>query len=413
MKRNSYSTYLFLGIMMFCGLSFVEVDAQKAVTGQAVRYVNNRRDIYHPRNENKRKELILDAVKDAIERGASINVGHVEIRNFNSTLEKSFEDVFDDFVSQNLQHYNVKWNRTSNYNFTLIEPKTWKCEVNGEVSNVDLGNIEPILPRKIQSIYITRKSYNVVYLNSGTEDGVEAGDKFVVYRHKQKKAVTGYHTVPKQVGLITIKTPHKRFSEGRIIKGIYNVRESQLVKKADFRTSRFGLEYQLSGNNEQINSIGLIENNSTLNILSHSIFLSHYSYKSRTGFKFGLEVLDTEISRNEINESVYLFVPKFNWFFSIGLIPDILILSPGFSIGYMLSDKNEISDYLSLSKKNWGADIVVETGIGAHVRIKFVDLIGGINYKYANDYQELKGFYPFAGVKFNFVNYKSKKITDE
>jgi len=137
MKRNSYSTYLFLGIMSFCILSFVEVDAQKTyVAGQAVRYVNNRRDIYHPRNENARKELIRDAVKDAIEKGASINVGHVSIRDFNSTLEKSFEDVFDDYVSQNLEHYNVKWSRTSNYNFTLIEPKKWKCEVNGEVSNL-------------------------------------------------------------------------------------------------------------------------------------------------------------------------------------------------------------------------------------------------------------------------------------
>lgn len=101
-----------------------------------------------------------------------------------------------------MQHYNVKWNRTSNYNFTLIEPKTWKCEVNGEVSNVDLGNIEPILPRKIQSIYITRKSYNVVYLNSGTEDGVEAGDKFVVYRHKQKKLSPGIILYLNRLGLL-------------------------------------------------------------------------------------------------------------------------------------------------------------------------------------------------------------------
>jgi len=166
MKRNSYSTYFFLGIMMFCRLSFVEVVAQKSyVTGQAVKVVKNRRDIYHPRNENARKELMRDAVKDAIEKGEIINMVGVETRELSgskleSTREKSYEEVFDDYVSQNMKHYNVKWSRTSNYNFTLIEPKKWKCEVNGEVSNLVLNphyyekNKVFILPEKVIMLFI-------------------------------------------------------------------------------------------------------------------------------------------------------------------------------------------------------------------------------------------------------------------
>lgn len=387
------------------------------VTGEGIQMIKNRSDIYHPKNEEFRKELINLAVIDAIEKGGIINIKSIDVSKIKSTKEKSFEDVYEDFLSVSLHQYNVEWQRKSNYIFTPIESKNgkkWKCEVDGIIRNIEPG-FNDIVGTKDQSRitnkFVTKKNYNIVFLNSGIDDTVKTGDKFVVYRQKRIKTVNGFHVVPQQVGLVMITMPYSGFSKGRILKGVYGVHESQLVKKSNFKTFRFGLEYQLSGSYEQINSTDYGLKSSSINTTSHSLFLSHYSYVSRTGFKFGLEFMDTEISNPERDTSTFIFIPKFNWNFSIGLVPDILYLNPEFSIGYLFGNFSDKSCFFTDPQNKWGSDVVLEAGLSAHIRFKFIDFIGGFNYKYINDYQELKNIYPYAGIMFNFVRYVPKDFS--
>lgn len=379
------------------------------MTGEAIKWTKNKRDIYHPKNEGLRKELINEAVMDAIERGGIREVKLTDVWNMSSTKEKSFEEVYEDYLSISLQKLNVEWRRTSNYVFTLIgnkNEKKWKCEVEGEIRNLTLSEDTTSDWGKSSTInndIITKKNYNLIYINSGNEDSVTTGDKFIIYRQKRIKTVNGFHLVPKQVGYATIKNAHPKFSQARVLKGTYSVRESQLVKKADFKTTRFGLEYQLSSSYEQINSTEYGFKESSINTVSHSIFLSRYSYLSRTGFKFGVEFMDTEITKAERDTSTYIFIPKFNWYFSVGLVPDLLYLNPGFSVGYMFVNFTDKTHFFDDPNKKWGNEFVLEAGLNANLRIKFIDLYGGLSYKYINDYQELKNIYPYIGIMINFV----------
>ena len=104
----------------------------------------------------------------------------------------------------------------------------------------------------------------------------------------------------------------------------------------------------------------------------------------RGGFKLGIEVFNSRIDTTGNNNYSYAncFVPKINFHLGIGLVPDFLYLVPGVSIGYLIENNDNKEEFYGTPENRWGADIVLEAEISAHLRLWNFDLIGGGSYKY-------------------------------
>ncbi len=420
-NRLYYTLFVIFACMMIAGKP-VFPQSEMRVTGESIKIIGNKKDIHHKRNKEYRIEMIEDAVFDAIERGANIRIqsmiNHVQ---YSSSASASFEEVYEDLLSSSLSQYNVEWRRTSNYEFERVEGKKWKCRVTGIVLNheTDPKNQDFDIKKDDHYFTITRKSFNTVHINAGTNDDIKMGDKIVVYRHKKKKTINGYNFVEKPVGYVTIFDTYDNYSRGHIVKGIYGVKETWRAKVTDFKAYRLGLEYQLAGSYEQVNTTELGEKESTINSKSNALYFYYSSLVSRVGFKLGMEVIDVSKQTASDNESIlstdtsaYVFLPKFNLNYSIGLIPDFLYLVPGASAGYVFfeSGKEEIFDPCN---KPWNANVTLEGDLSAHLRLRAFDIIGGITYKYINDYPELTNYYPHAGICVNFVRYGRRGIQEK
>ncbi|MFP4471922.1 MAG: hypothetical protein ACLFPE_14665, partial [Bacteroidales bacterium] len=287
MKVNFYLKTLFVLSFIICATQISYAQKSVLVVGESRKTLNNNKDVYHKKNREIREKMIEEAIFDAIEKGANKRFKSIiEHVHYSNTVEKSFEEVYEDFLSSTCTEYDVEWRRTSSYKFARLEGKLWKCEVEGEVRNITSSSTVPITktPDRDLNYYITRKSFNIVHINAGKDKGVVAGDKFVAYRHKKKKTINGYNFVPKPVGLISIINSENRFSEGRIIKGIYGVKESQQAIKTNVKSYRLGLEYQFGGSYEQVNTTEYGEKESTINSKTHSLYFYYTSYVSRMGF---------------------------------------------------------------------------------------------------------------------------------
>lgn len=422
--KDKIFTRFSLAIILFVFLNsafYGNLHAQEEVTpvvGEAIMPLNNKKDIYHKRNKEAREKLIQLATFDAIEKGAALKVSSIIKKgDISTTVSQSFEEVYEKYVSSQLTRYNVLWTRTSSYKFARLDGKKWKCIVEGEVRNLKMDEVKPEQEEPDQDLnyFITRKSFKTVHLNAGKNKGITVGDKFIVYRHKKKKTINGYNFVPKKVGFVTVSNVDDRFSVGKIMRGIYGIKEGQQASKMDFKTYRIGLEYQLSGSYEQVNTTDLGDKESKVNTKSHALYLYYSSYLSRWGFKFGLEVLDTDkdsiVLENDVTTSysAYSFLPKFNLNYNIGIIPDLLYITPNASIGYLFIENGK-EHVFEKSGKAWNADVVFEGDVSAHFRVGAFDFIGGVSYKYINDYEELTNFYPHVGIWINFVRYGKRGV---
>ena len=392
------------------------------VTGRSAVEIGNNKSIYHNKNENIREKMIREAVWDAIKKGGYERISIVEDHSIKSSKSQTYEEVFEEFVSNSLIEKNVEWRRKSSFRFardsSYKKNKIWICEVDGEIrsiKNKPYGSNQADIKTTANPLnnFITRKRYNVAYLNAGETRGVEKGDKFITYRNKRVKNIGGSYWIPKKKGFIVITDVYDNFSIGRVVKGVFTTSESQQAAKIDFQTIRLGLEYRLSGSHEQIyrwyNPFGIEDTSALIDTYTHTLYFFQYGLVSHTGFKLGFEVYDTDtkLENSDSLISAYCFVPKIDFNFAFGLVPDFLYIQPSVALGYLFTDISEENRELHFGKpkKGWGADVVLEADISIHLRLWHFDIIGGVSYKYINDLPDLTNYYPHVGLSYNFVRY--------
>jgi hypothetical protein len=129
-------------------------------------------------------------------------------------------------------------------------------------------------------------------------------------------------------------------------------------------------------------------------------------------FDVDKEIKTAGAESHDVDTSAFVFLPKFNLNYSIGLVPDFLFLVPGASLGYLFI-QNDKGDVFKKAKESWGANIVMEADLSVHLRLNCFDLVGGLTYKYINDYPELTNYYPHIGLCYNFVRYARKGLVEE
>lgn len=393
--------YFLFGLILLA----LSSNAQKLVEGNSVRIIDNRKDIYHDKNELHRKILIKEAILEAIEKGADISVKNLISYNVESVSIDNYEQHFDNFVSKTLQEYHVTWKRTSQFTFSRDnkKKKKWYCTVTGEVANIEFeasdfdenGNyiINGTLENST-SFYITRKSFGKVHIDAGFKDGIRKGNKLIAYKYLNKKSLAGFNVIKKPKANIYITEVGDDYSLGEVVKGYYRQLKRNEVEYGIFKLNKGGLKYELFLQEEELNLTRLgIDKEVSLDIIGHAFSFTHWSYLSKWGVEIGGDFLGlrtAELSDVAINA-------KIGAYRNITLLPELLYIQPKIHLGYMFVNLGE--ELFDITKDD--IPLTFEGKIGALLTLYSVDFSAGMSYRYVNTIGDLSNFYPYFGIGYN------------
>lgn len=396
---KSICTLLALMLIGICA------NAQKEVIGTTVRIIDNRKDIYHDKNELHRKIMIKEAILEAIEKGADISVKNLISYNVESVSMDNYEQHFDKFVSKTLQEYHVTWKRTSQFTFSRDskKKKKWYCKVTGEVTNKDFEatgfdenesstiNGTSYNPT---AFYITRKSFGKVHINAGFKDGLRQGNKLVAYKYINKKSLAGYNTIKRPKANIYITEVGDDYALGEVVKGYYRPLKRNEIEYGIFNLNKGGLKYELFIQEEKLNLTRFgINNPVTMDVTGHAFSFTHWSYLSKWGVEVGGDFLGlrtSEFSDVAINL-------KLGAYRNISILPELLYLQPKVHLGYMFVNLTE--DLFDITEED--RPITFEAKLGALLTLFSVDFSAGMSYRYVHAVDDLSNFYPYFGIGYN------------
>lgn len=360
-------------------LMSVSVFSQEKVEGMAIMRFTNKKDIYHPINEDARFKLMQSAIFDAIEKGSTKRISVV---NYNKVTESGTSDNhFESFISTTLQKSGVSWKRISDYTFQLIGKKEWKCSVTGLVEALDVpeDDVKGLddLNRETK-IMVTKRGLNTVHINSNQY--ISFGQVLGIGKEIKTKVLNDYDTYHKTKALIYITSVGNDFAIGRIIKGFYRVKVGdEIIIRSDFKRSRVGIKFDYSP---------VTWLNPHTNNISFGLFTQ--SYVNRFGGSINCDLLQYGL-REVTSKSGYLVIPNASVTYHLALLPDLLYLVPEINIGYVLKVKDTDVQTVTLNPKISGA-----------LRINIVELSAGLQYRFfLDDNRSLSGLYPFASINFS------------
>jgi len=371
-----------------------------AVEGEAVRYVKNRKDIYHPKNDLDRRLLIKQAIIDAIDRNAKITVSGLTQYNVKEVNTDDYEENLDEFVSSTLQQYNVSWQRTSPYIFSRdpAKKKKWHCKVKGTIGNLEVAPVdqeENLIPELgYQSIFISRKSFDKVHLSAGANRGLRPGDKFVVRKYRNKQSLVGHNMLTKEKAQIYVTTVGEDFAVGKVVKGFFRPLLKEDVYRDDFPVIRSGIKYELYIHEEELGITKLGPDPTTIKVTSHYLSYFHWNFVNRFGFELGSDFM--RIVRNDGVTDVG-FNPKVGAMYNLGIIPEVLYFSPKMYLGYAFFNNNEEIFETNEATGN----VTYEAKLGLTLRLFFLDFHGGMSYRYVLHNEKVTNFYPYFGIGVN------------
>lgn len=393
--------YFLFGLLL---VSFF-ANAQKIVEGNSVRIIDNRKDIYHDKNELHRKILIKEAILEAIEKGADISVKNLISYNVESVSIDNYEQHFDNFVSKTLQEYHVTWKRTSQFTFSRDQKKKkkWYCRVTGEVTNKNFDAVDfdengnstiNGTNSNTTAYYITRKSFGKVHINAGFKDGIRQGNKLIAYKYINKKSLVGYNVIKKPKAHIYITEVGDDYALGEVVKGYYRQLKRNEVEYGIFKLNKGGLKYEIFLQEEKLNITSLgINKEVSLDITGHAFSFTHWSYLSKWGFEIGGDFLGlktSELSDVAINV-------KLGAYRNIAILPELLYIQPKVHLGYMFVNLNE--DLFDVTEED--IPFTVEAKLGALLILYSMDFSAGMSYRYVNALGDLSNFYPYFGIGYN------------
>jgi hypothetical protein len=393
--------YILLGLILIS----LAANAQKLVEGNAVRIIDNRKDIYHDKNELQRKILMKEALIDAVEKGANISVKNLISYNVESISIDNYEQHFDNFVSKTLQEYHVTWKRTSQFTFSRDskQKKKWYCRVMGEVKNEefvakdydDKGN-STINGEYHNStaFYITRKSFGKVHINAGFKDGLRVGNKLIAYKHVNKKSLLGYNDIKKDKAHIYVTEVNNDHAVGEVVKGYYRQLKRNEVEYGIFNLNKGTLRYELFLQEEKLNLTQFgIDRPVSMDITGHSLSFTHWDYLSKWGVEAGADFLGLRTSEvNDIAINV-----KLGAYRNITILPELLYVQPKVHLGYMFANLGE--ELFELTEEDIPFSVEVKAGV--LLSLYSIDFSAGMSYRFVNVLGDFTNFYPYFGIGYS------------
>ena len=353
--------FLFLCILWWLA-GMVCAQGPAPTQGSASRQAHNKRDITHRSNAELRELLMQEAVNDAIDRVAPIEVRSVTKHQVGERRRDKRSTFKENFQQKSSQRTNVRWLRTSAYDFQQNVPRKgwWTCTVQGTVQPMDGGMSSPLSIVEAESFIVdSRKGAQVRVELMNPPKGIDVGERLESFSERGKRTGQAVVTAMDADGF-----------SARILRGRWSVRPGDQMEQGTFPLLSGGFRVR-GGTNAPwpYRPAGTASDQANESIVVQGLIFEFYerSLLKQWELHGGVELMRTNDSIAANVFTLYVGAAR-----PITLIPEFLQLVPSIDIGMVLSGGT-----VSL-----GALPVFAVGsLEAQFQLGAVELSGGVRYR--------------------------------
>ena len=310
--------------------------------GEATRAARNGHDIHHPRNDALRQQLMQEAVRDAVERVAGVQVS--VITELGVQERRGTEETFfvEDLRTSTVQRVGIRWTRNAPFTFSPHPTlkQTWICRVSGTVQEVPLGpsggGLHTLPYTEVGMV--RRKHGAQVVLSPAPGDTLQVGDRIAVFG-PQRSTRTGSpdQEMTRSTGSVLVTDVTDGLVSGTVLRGRWNVRPGQRIAHGDFPLLRGGVKLRFGVWAHPPQNMDELSTPLTSSVLSIGFF--EHSLVQHWGVELGVEVTTTALSPTRTAVDLFPHVGVFRPF---ALVPEVLHLGPSLSGGMALLGGDQV-----------------------------------------------------------------------
>ena len=323
------TSLLLLLLLVCCDL---HAQVGQLATGHAARLATNRLDIQHRRNDALRRQLMQDAVQDAIERVAPVEVRsntHAAVHERRSNERTHFTD---DFEQRTVQRSRIAWQRIGDFQFQRDPQRyrQWICTVSGTVRGLpvpvefDTERLALAMDRPM----VTRKRGATVQLSLDGLDKPKPGD--VLESHRPARTAQGDAGVPRVTGQLVVTEVNDRSATARVVRGYWTARTKDAVRKGHGGILRGGVQLHYTTDaGTMLPAAG--EGRPSRPVQALSVAFFEHSLLQRWEVSMGVEAISDPIPGGN---PLLSFLPHVRVGRPFALVPEVLYLTPSVGGGY-------------------------------------------------------------------------------
>jgi len=380
-------TFLLVVLFVTCGLLAQD---DRLATGHATRLATNRLDIQHRRNDELRARLMQDAVQDALERAAPVEVRSSTRSSVHERRSSDRNHFTDDFEQRSVQRSRIAWQRSGDFHFQR-DPKhyrQWVCTVLGTVRELPVAEeldpgrlaLSPARPT------VTRKRGATLQLSWEGMERPKPGD--VLESHRSGRAGQADGGVQRVTGQLVVTEVNERSATARLVRGYWTARPNDLLRRADVGVLRGGLQLRYS-----MDADPMLPTASDVSVprsvQSISVDFFEHSLLQRWEISAGLEVLS---DRSFSTDPIMGLLPHIALGRPFALLPEVLYLTPTLGGGYGLLSSAYPAPQRSMP---FFFDGLLE----ASLRLGALEFRAGVRYRNMLGNEHLSGLTPNIGLR--------------
>ncbi len=285
-----------------------------------------------------------------------------------------------------------------------VEANSSKARLMGDFSNVEVDHfVRETKDEVAVEATIIEKSFNKVVINAGQDLGLKEECSFnVIVKEKDLiDPITGekYGTKTKKIGVIFLTEVGPKYSKGKIVKGLYKVKQGMTLKEGNLLSvdMGFSLSYGISISDIKANAIiGSFESPSS----GDSVYFdfSEFTDINETSF-FQTSIYSRNLINNfstdfnfdlyNVNKDIGAWTIDFRFNYHLGIIPEYFYLVPGIGIGFGygwqdLPDNiiSEVSNDYDNAINDWSMSYIGQ--LGARLKMGQLVFFGEASYRKLN-----------------------------
>lgn len=398
---------LLLFVITTTAVSSLQAQRVLPAHGEATRAALNGKDIHHPRNDELRQVLMQDAVRDAVEQVAGVQVSVVT--ELGVQERRGTEQTFfvEDLRTSTVQRVGIRWTRNAPFTFAPHPTlkRTWICSVSGTVQEFALGPTGGSLNAVPYSEVgvVKHKRGAQVTISPSAGDVFHPGDRIELFgSERSAHGRTADALMTRPTASVYVTSVQDGQVNGTVIRGRWKVRAGQRAEPGDFPLLRGGVKVQYtlwapppSPTTEQ--PFGPVTSGLSIGFFEQSL-VQHW------GATFGIEVATTSVSPTENVMDLY---PHLGVFRPFAILPEVLQLSPSLSGGMALLGTTHADGVR-------GLPFFLDLGLSAELRLGALDLSAGLRNRSVLGAPQLGGLGPFLGLQldlYRLTNDTEDRIT--
>lgn len=285
-----------------------------------------------------------------------------------------------------------------------VEANSSEARLMGDFSKVEINHFVRETKDEIAiEAIIIEKSFNKVVINAGQDLGLKEDCSFnVIVKEKDLiDPITGekYGTKTKKIGVIFLTEVGPKYSKGKIVKGLYKVKQGMTLKEGNLLSidMGFSLSYGISKSDTKANTAsGNFESPSSGEFINYNF--SNFTNIEETMF-FQTSIYSKNLITNfstdfnfdlyNINNDLGAWTIDLRLNYHFGIIPEYLYLVPGIGIGFGYGWQDlpnnivsELSNDYDNAINDWSMSYIGQ--LGARLKLGQIVFLGEVSYRKLN-----------------------------